>query len=184
MLSIFLLIASIVIILLVLFFTLHFRGRPSRNIQESSSQVIDDFRWVIDALQRQKPIIVQNLVEKMEQEKVHDEEFNDFFEEEIQKLDDVEIINTFFVPNKEPEEDDGNTVLVDLPEKDLTNEERERRRKNNLCMFCGGQHMVKDCRKREAAHGPPQARRADASGSSSSNVANAPSGSAQSSEKA
>ena len=69
MLSIFLLIASIVIILLVLFFTLHFRGRPSRNIQESSSQVIDDFRWVIDALQRQKPIIVQNLVEKMEQEK-------------------------------------------------------------------------------------------------------------------
>jgi hypothetical protein len=69
MLPIFLLIASIVIILFLLFFILRFRGRPSRNMDESPSQSIDDFRWVIEALRRQKPIIVQNLVEKMEQEK-------------------------------------------------------------------------------------------------------------------
>ncbi len=32
----------------------------------------------------------------------------------------------------------------------LTQEEKDRRRKNNLCMFCGGKHKTEDCNKRKA----------------------------------
>ncbi len=33
----------------------------------------------------------------------------------------------------------------------LTQEENDRRRKNNLCMFCGGKHKTEDCNKCKAA---------------------------------
>ncbi len=32
----------------------------------------------------------------------------------------------------------------------LTQEEKDHRRKNNLCMFCGGKHKTEDCNKRKA----------------------------------
>ncbi len=32
----------------------------------------------------------------------------------------------------------------------LTQEEKDRHRKNNLCMFCGGKHKTEDCNKRKA----------------------------------
>ena len=33
----------------------------------------------------------------------------------------------------------------------LTQEEKDRCKKNNLCMFCGGKHKTDDCNKRKAA---------------------------------
>ncbi|SJL04330.1 uncharacterized protein ARMOST_07696 [Armillaria ostoyae] len=33
----------------------------------------------------------------------------------------------------------------------LTQEEKDRRKKNNLCMFCGGKHKTDDCNKCKAA---------------------------------
>ncbi len=32
----------------------------------------------------------------------------------------------------------------------LTQEEKDRRQKNNLCMFCGSKHKTEDCNKRKA----------------------------------